>query len=70
MRTLVAVCIAMLVSSHWAAYVAIVMGIDGSEINKWLVQTDIMFGGELLMTLIKKLLDDKKSKSPIQEGEG
>jgi len=61
MRRLVVLCLVMLVMAHWAAYFAILLGADGDAVNKWLVQTDIPFCTELLMTLIKKLFDDKKS---------
>ena len=63
MCKLVVLCLVMLVLAHWAAFCAIVFGADGDAVNKWLVQTDIPFCTELLMTLIKKLLDDKKSRN-------
>ena len=61
MRRLVVLCVVMLVTAHWAAFCAIVLGANGDAVNKWLIQTDIPFCTELLMTLVKKLLDDKKS---------
>jgi hypothetical protein len=69
MRRLVTLCLVMLVTSHWAAYAAIVFGVDSAEINKWLTLTDATFCTELLAMLLKKLLENKRTKKDEEQGE-
>lgn len=59
MRRLVVLCIIQLVSGHWAAFIAIVLGADGDAVNKWLTLTDATFCTELLAMLLKKLYTSK-----------
>ena len=61
MRRLVTLCLIVLVTAHYAGYVAIVLGVDGDAINQWLTLTDATFCTELLAMLLKKLLDGKRS---------
>jgi hypothetical protein len=69
MRRLVTLCVVMLVTSHWAAYVAILLGADGDTVNQWLTLTDATFCTELLAMLLKKLLADKRVKNDAEKGE-
>jgi hypothetical protein len=69
MRRLVTLCIVMLVTSHWAAFVAIVLGANGDAVNKWLTLTDATFCTELLGMLLKKLLDNKRTRNDDEKGE-
>ncbi|MCE5342311.1 MAG: hypothetical protein LLF96_01795 [Eubacteriales bacterium] len=56
LKTIVAYCIAYLSVFHAAAFVAKCFGVD---VSAELYYTDIVFGGELMMTCVVKLFDRK-----------